>query len=457
MEWVYFWILTAGLAATLAETLFKPEKIYEYPFFMAATFAIFIVPQAISLIRFPGDAQPEWIANVLLMCCLCFAACWVGYRRPVSRTCQQLLVLPVNLERLFHGGLVFIAVSFFFNHLISGMTEEETGGSMWTGKVTIYDFFAGLIYPGFAICLVTALRTNRLRAWLATWLAVIHPIEASLLAGRREVTVLLLMTLVLTLYYQRGFKPPRLAIVLFLILAMLAVPATGTYRGLAQQKDWQGVSQINLVANFEEYLNQESILELRNAAFLIEVTRETGNYQYGEAYWDQLVFRFVPAQWLGKGFKNRLMFHPQDDSSQDEVSKIYDIPVGSTITGMGDSFQQFGWFGCLFFAGMGWLFKNLFHASRQPNAIFAQLFYIQIGTSAMRAVTHQTLDFLPGLVYYAIFLGLLFLYARVPAPRGVGRRRNRNQRGPESDQEGLSRAVTPPVKAKTQLNDGKVF
>jgi hypothetical protein len=462
MPWLYFWILTAMLAVTLAVTLFKPEKIYEYPYFMAAAFVVFIVPQAISLIHFPGGAQSEWIANALLMCCLCFGACWAGYFRPPVQSWQQRMSQSVNLDRMFHGGVVFIVISFFFDFLISMMTEEEIGGNLWTGKVTIYGFFAGLIYPGFAICLMTALRTGRLMAWLATVVAAIQPVEISVLSGRREDTVLFLLTLALTLYYQRGIKPSRAAIILLVTFAMLAIPATGTYRGLAAQRDWQGVKQIKLMDNFKDYLNQESILELRNATFLIEATRQSGSYQYGEGYWDQLVWRFVPAQLLGKGFKDSLMFHSPYDQTQNELSKLgYEASVGSTITGMGDSFQQLGWFGCLFFAAMALLFKTLFNASVQPNAVFAQVFYIQIATSAMRAVTHQTLDFLPGLVYYIIFLGLLFLYARVPlrqtspdadipTPQIETRKNNRKKRGLQSIQETAPFSVTSPKKTEIQ-------
>src|SRR5260221_4944174 len=109
MTWLYFWILVIPLEATLAVTLFKPEKIYEFPYFMAATFLVFIVPQAISLIRFPGVASEEIVTNVILMSCLCFGACWLGYQRPAVRSWQQKLTTPINLNRLFHGGLVFIA------------------------------------------------------------------------------------------------------------------------------------------------------------------------------------------------------------------------------------------------------------------------------------------------------------------------------------------------------------
>ena len=139
------------------------------------------------------------------------------------------------------------------------------------------------------------------------------------------------------------------------------------------------------------------------------------------------------------------MFQSSDERTQDELSKLgYDIPGGSTVTGMADSFQQFGWFGCIFFAALGLLFKTLFRATQQPNAVFAQLFYILIATSAMRAVTHQTLDFLPGMVYYAIFLGLLFLYAREPV--SPTRKRGRKDGGRRAESAPFS-VTSPDAKA----------
>jgi hypothetical protein len=88
---------------------------------------------------------------------------------------------------------------------------------------------------------------------------------------------------------------------------------------------------------------------------------------------------------------------------------------------MGDSFQQFGYFGCGFFLLLAVIFRTLWLTSLQPSAFFAQLLYIQTSTSAMRAVTHQTVDYLPGLVYNVIFLGLAVWYARERAPESTAR------------------------------------
>jgi len=147
---------------------------------------------------------------------------------------------------------------------------------------------------------------------------------------------------------------------------------------------------------------------------LIAATRESGAYQWGAGYWNRLVFRFVPAQFLGESFKNSLMIGGEQrdlgDFIEDELG--YRIPPGSTVTGLGDSFNQFDYFGCLLFAAMAYLFKNLWAAAKQPNGTVAQILYIQTTTSAMRALTHETIDFLPGFIYSALFIALVALYAR---------------------------------------------
>ena len=90
--------------------------------------------------------------------------------------------------------------------------------------------------------------------------------------------------------------------------------------------------------------------------------------------------------------------------------------IGSTVTGIGDSFNEFGLFGCLVFAGIAYVFKNLWVAANQPGGTVAQILYIQVSTTGMRALTHQTIDFLPGFIYSAIFIGLVALNAREHAP-----------------------------------------
>ena len=85
----------------LAVVMVRPARIFEYPYFMAATMFGFILPQGISLLRFPGEATEDGITNVLLMSCLCLAACWIGYLLPVNRVIAYHTSRPINNQRLF--------------------------------------------------------------------------------------------------------------------------------------------------------------------------------------------------------------------------------------------------------------------------------------------------------------------------------------------------------------------
>ena len=320
-----------------------------------------------------------------------------------------------------------MVVALIFGALIGQMTEEETGGSMWSGKVTIYQFFTGIIFPAMAIFLRLALRERSLLGWALFALSMIPPLQSVILAGRREATAQVFLTIGLVLFFERRITPPRILVPLVAVAAMLIIPATGTYRSIASGKEWENLKQLNLFENFREFVNTESILELRNAAMLIDTTAKRRDYGLGAAYWDEMVWRFVPAQIVGKDLKDFLMIAKdarEDKKVQQEVGQSgYMVPVGSTLTGMGDSFTQFGYLGAGVFALIAVLFRTLWAAASRNGAVFGQLLYIGTVTSAMRAVTHQTVDFLPGLTYQMIFIVCLYFWARRSGSRRTARRR----------------------------------
>ena len=413
---IYFWLFLALILIPLTGGVWNTARIYEYPFFMASIFAIFVFPQAVSLVRFPGAAPPHAVQAVLLMACLCLAACVLGYKVPVRSQAFARLFPRINEQRLFHVGVLFVACGSWFSHLLAVMDIQMGQNGGWTGRATIYGFFQQLCYPGFAICLMTALRRPTAWSIFATLAAIVVPMQV-ILFGRREPAALLLLTLGLSIYFRRRQLPPRLVVPLIIVGAMLAIPATATYRSLQAEGNWQAIRQIDIAGNFKHFLNDESILELRNAAMLIEATSRSGDYAYGEGYWNHLVFRYVPAQIFGEEFKDSLMLRHSGDGQEREFATMdYINPIGSTVTGMGDSFQQFGYCGCLFFAVLALFFRSLWQTALLPNSLFAQLLYMQACTSAMRSVTHWTLDFLPGFLYSALFLGVAMLYASPSMP-----------------------------------------
>ena len=417
MTTLLFWTLVLIVAVPLGKVLWRPEKIYEYPQLIGATFVIFILPQAVSLVRFPGAAPDEAVRRVLGMACLCMLASIIGYAWPgdFQKSCRTPLNL--DLRKLFHIGLLFVACGIGFSYALGATEPETTEFGGWTGRATIFGFFQQLSYPGFAICLLVCLRKPGALSIASVLIGAIVPVQ-SMLFGRREPAAAFALIIGLSFVLLFSNQAGPLGRALWNGLGMMAIPATATYRQFHLEKDWQNIGQINLLENFRQYLNEESVLELRNAAMLIEATRQSSAYEWGAGYWNHLIFRYVPAQILGQEFKEGLKLKTRVELVERELGVLgYANPVGSTVTGLGDSFQQFGYCGCFFFAALGVFFQRLWRSAVPETAILPRLLYILVCPSAMRAVTHWTLDFVPGFLYSAVFLGAAAWYAHRPATR----------------------------------------
>jgi hypothetical protein len=413
---VFFGLFAATCVTLVAATIVRPRLIYEYPYFMAAAFTAFILPQAYAVYR--NDWGGIYGQTTLLMCFLCLACCWLGYQRHPHPGILQKFNFSIHAGRFLIGGILLVVVGSYFTYKFASLSEDElltreaSGGL--TGIGTVYLFFGGLVYPGFAICLYCALKQRWLIAWLAAIGAAVIPMQAALFYGRREPTVLFLMAIGLSLFFLKRRSTPRLAIIGSILGAMFFIPATSEYRSLAREDPLAALKEIDFAQQFQESLAPEATSELKNATAVIAATEATGDYEFGAGYWNRIVFRFVPAQFLSTGFKSSLMIRGEERDYNDFVEQNLGVrlPPGMTVTGMGDSFSQFGYFGCLFFAAMGYLFKTLWSAANRPDGTIAQILYVQITTSAMRAATHQTLDFLPGFIYALIFIGAIAWFAK---------------------------------------------
>jgi hypothetical protein len=330
---LFLLLLVALTGALMTFVLWRPERLYEYPFFMGAVFLSFIVPQAYSLVRFPGGATDESVAATLLMSCLSLAMCCAGYLINGRHGVPQNHIIPVNRERLAFGGLLFTGIGWVFTWMILQMSEEETGGSMWTGRVTIYAFFAQLIYPAFSILLRTAIETRSPVWWAGCVCAALPALYATIFGGRREPTVLFLLTIALTLFFYRRVRLQRWMVSVAIVLAAVAIPATGIYRTIAAEREWNLLKQFSPSDNFKDWLSEEQrVLELRNAAVIIDSIADSRDYHFGVGYWDELVWRFVPAQWFGNEFKQNCFADSTKTSNRNySAARMKPLPVPPSL------------------------------------------------------------------------------------------------------------------------------
>jgi hypothetical protein len=410
MAYLYFYLLFAICFALLVWGLWKPERVYQYPFFMGATFTSFILPQAISLLKNPGPVTQQALARVLLMSCLCVAMCWLGYQLTPSPNFIKKLDISVDHNRLLHCGIIFVLIGYIFTFLIYRSLDTNLYTRYWTGIATIYNFFANLIYPGLTIILISTFqRPNFIKILLCIG-AVLIPLQTIIIYGRREPIAILLLSIGLSLYFTRKFIPPRWLIITLIFTAIIITPLAYNYRMISQNNDWNQLQELRPVEKFEDFIEQGQTLELRNAALLMDAAAKTGQYKYGMDYWNSIIFNFVPAQIVGKNVKKSL----QILSYRYNLKYMYNysIPAGSTNTGIADSFIQFDYFGCLFFVLLGYFFKNLWILAKYTKSMISQVFYIGLISPSILSITHQTVTFLPALLFLLFFMLPVIMYSR---------------------------------------------
>lgn len=401
-----FLILCFGLFIKIIR---EPKLIFEFPFFMGSIFLIFLGPQAVIIelqqhLVPPGSATP-----VLLMCFLCLGMTVLGYYiAPVINLGQKLNV-PLNTTKLKNIGIIYIFAGYFFLLLLRNNLGSAEDATQWSGIVTIYYQFFQVINIAFPIFLFFSLRKPSFANIFFTILAALPTLYMIIFAGRREPTALFVLTIALTIFYKKPYTPPRAAIIGVLLLTMLIIPAIGDYRKMAEEKGpTVALQTLDLKESFINYFKEGEHLELGVAANIIDSYLFHGLYVYGADYWDRMVFRYVPGQLLGSDFKQSLMIQDKDTVFRNG----YKMYTGLTYTGIGDSFKQFGYLGCLFFFFLGGLFRNLWRLSLTTSNPLIQILYMFCVVQALLTVTHATINFLPGIFFNFIFIWVAASFAK---------------------------------------------
>ncbi|WP_013334347.1 hypothetical protein [Gloeothece verrucosa] len=393
--------------------LIRIERIYQYPFFMGTIFTSFLLPQAFSLVDNPGGVNSKALERVLLVSCLCAAACWIGYeRKPNPRWLAKLNII-VNEQKLFRAGIVLMIIGQLFRFLLFRTTVQIAGNGNWTGPATIYLFFSQVVNIAFAIFLLQTLKNPKIINLILTIIAG-WPLLTEIFGGRRQPTMTFIVIVGLSFWLVHRFLPPRWLIILAIVGLIFIIPVIGNLRDgfwdLVFSGQWQ---ELILETQTTFKVQQEGeILELRNAALFMDAIENTGLYGCGTGFWDSLIFQYVPGQFVGFDLKQSLQFNWITD---DLLKKLYNysIPSGTTLTGIGDSFIQFGYLGWLLFAMIGFLFKNLWISAVYQRSQVSQLIYIGLISPAMVGLTHGIARFIQEFFFQVGVILIVTYYSRV--------------------------------------------
>lgn len=391
--------------------IIRLERVYQYPFFMAAIFISFILPQAIALVNesFDPVVSQAALQRLLLYSCMCAVMCWVGYQFKPNPKWLAKLDIPIDENKLFQAGIVLIAIGHLCFFLLSRINIQTAANGNWTGPATILLFFGGVLYIALPIFLLNALKRPNLINIIFAIIAAWPILELIIVSGRRQATITFVIAIGLSLFLVKGYIPPRWLFFIGIILAVYIIPVLGQLRGdfwtLLFSGNWQtllSTSQQEL-----ESVTEGDILELRNAALMMDASEKLNKYAYGTGFWDDIVFQFVPGQIVGFDVKQSLQFKL---GTWGDLQYLYGYTIhnGTTPTGIGDSFVEFSYFGCLIFALIAYLFKTLWISSVYRGSIISRLLYIGLVDAAMVGITHGIGRFVKELIFKT---GVIFLVA----------------------------------------------
>lgn len=410
MAEIYFDLLIWISFGIIVWELRKPEKVYQYPFITASIFIAFIIPQGIALLKNPGTVvSSEALARVFLMSCLCISMAWLGYQLPINFSLSKKLSVPLDEKRVFIIAMIFVLIGYIATILILRLPVEMREASRWTGIITIYNFFRQLIFPGFAILLIFYLKYANFSRLSCVILSSPPIISNIIFEGRREVTIAFSLVVCLSLYFVKKITVPRGVSILALLIITIAIPLVGQYRAIAESGNWDQLNELKPVESFTNYIEEGKILELRNAAIVMDATVKTGQYGYGLSYWNSFVTFYIPGQLVGTGLKKRLKIQLQDYSLEEMYD--YTIHFGTTIPAVGDTFVEFDYLGCLFFAILAYMFKTIWYVASYQESILAQFIYIYLLPPTMVVVTHGSQRFVHNLVFILIIVFIVNRFA----------------------------------------------
>jgi hypothetical protein len=424
---VTLYLLIALIVVLLLRGLWNNGDFLRYPFLAAAATAGWFVPQAIGLSE--NDSLPEGgFALTMFVAFLSLGATVLGERVVQGRpraTAQEYDVRTLLIASIVLS-VIGIAAEFLVLH--SGVDETELGGQS-TGIVTIYFFFIECQYYGLAIALLLLLRSF---SWISLSVVAVNILSISgiiIYGGRRGPATELGLIVASAFWFQRRMLPSRMVIAAVIIVATLFVNSIGDYRRLvetinateARLPTISELMDLDLLGKMGSEIDKGSY-EVTNAIYDIAAVSKSENFDFGLVYWNFFVFKYIPAQIVGKGVKDALTANLTNNSW--EVFQ-YDPVRGSTHTGFSDSFNSFWFLGPLVFALIAAILQRWWRDAMlgEFQAQFSYCVTISVATESVSHGTRWFFGYLPEVFLFAL---PIFYLARKRQPHRGPRQAREN-------------------------------
>ncbi len=411
--------------AMIAYYLFSGKSRYfEFPFWFGAIGLGWFYPQAIG--GYHGiDLLPDgYFQKGMMFATLCTVAMWLGYVQSTHRNRAHSgtlwLMERYDPTRLYYACTGLCVMGFFFFFKLQMLPEELKASSQWTGAPVMYLFLSGMFKIGFIGLFIMYLHERkifsvRFALLVPCFVMLILPV---LLGGRRADMMSFIGYTLFPLWFVRRLAIPRIWITTGLVLGIILINAIHLYRSAMKDSSELALGERLNIAAKQDYLKEnKSMLDKPGFEFEKYIYRMAGveklkAYDFGMSHWNELVFNYVPAQWVGRTLKQSLMF---DHISPYEAGRrVFNFSgaAGATHTGYMDAFASFGYFGFIKFWIIGLMMGTLYQKAMEGYFLPQLLFALGLN-SAMHSISHATNEILIRIwIYFFIFGFLPFYYSR---------------------------------------------
>jgi hypothetical protein len=411
---ILLYFLIGELALLILWGLWRPSRVYQFPFLAGCVFALWAWPQFYRL-HASGAVPDNMLNKALVMSILCGGMCYVGYQR--GKRPIQKLNWTFNRNRLSLAALVMTVIGLVFQYKLSQIPDEVRGTQM-SGLPVIYLFFAEFLVFGFALAVFLVYRRFSLWTLAIAGLGALSYIHTIVFAGRREGAIQFVLIIGTLAWFVRKKLPPRPVIVCGILAGSFICYNISVYRSAMKHGSVFG-SGANVSQLKQMNAVTEEGTEMQNAVYYIAATETLGAYDFGLFHWNVLVFRYFPAQIFGASAKQNLMSlgGRLEIGMNAEHAYGYENSVGSTVGGITDAFASFWYFGCLEFFAIGYFMRRLYESALRGSPVW-QIACALMTVYSLLAITHSTDHAVAPWVQAALFLGPALIYARTRPGEG---------------------------------------
>lgn len=410
-----FYVFCGLLLTLVTRGIVSGRHLFTFPTLAAMLGVAWIVPQGTNLETDPANIYRDGAFWIYVTGCFIAifwgfqAGCRVGGRRKWKSA--PLDISEFDLGRLLLASAAVTALGYLAQIQIRGIDVSEMG-SQWTGIITMWALLTKA--GGFGLCLAVIVfsKTKSQIALAIATVAALPYISSAFDGVRRESLFDLVILTAGTWYISRGRLPPRIAVITSLLIGTVVLNTVGDIRNrvITQQESFFSVILSADTYRNYNFFRQGDANELRQAQFDFWYANDVGEFSFGADYYNALITQYVPAFIFGRDFKEGLKVQ----TAGERISRGLDNGVfsfGSTRTGFSDSYRNFGIFGVLAFAAIGYFF-GIMYVRTTLGGIIGTYYYLILLAEGLKAITHSTSAFVIALPFTIIISHLAFVYAR---------------------------------------------